>query len=106
VAEHVLLKSGVTEQELFITIARPKLAPLIPERSKEWLISIFDAAQLIQIGERITICRNPKDDKFLELAVAGAAALLVTGDADLLSLSPFREIPIVTPYEYFQWGRR
>jgi uncharacterized protein len=52
---------------------------------------------LIAITERIAACRDPKDDKFLELAVNGRADLIVTGDADLLALDPFRGIPIVTP---------
>ena len=49
------------------------------------------------IDERIAVCRDPTDDKFLELAVNGKADLIVTGDADLLVLNPFRDIPIVAP---------
>ena len=43
------------------------------------------------------VCRDPKDDKFLELAVDGQAQMLVTGDKDLLALSPYRDIQILTP---------
>jgi putative PIN family toxin of toxin-antitoxin system len=93
----VLLKSTTTEQELFITLARPRLAPLIAPRFLEWLRDVFAAAELVQIGERIVACRDPKDDKFLELAVNGRADLIVSGDADLLALDPFRGIPIVRP---------
>ena len=45
-------------------------------------------------------CRDPKDDKFLELALNGRADLIITGDADLLVLNPWRGIEIVTPREY------
>jgi putative PIN family toxin of toxin-antitoxin system len=45
-------------------------------------------------------CRDPSDDKFLELAVNGGADLILTGDADLLALHPFRTIPIITPAEW------
>ena len=44
----------------------------------------------------ITACRDPKDNKDLELAVAGPAEVLVTGDEDLLVLHPFEGIPVVT----------
>ncbi|HSK81384.1 MAG TPA: putative toxin-antitoxin system toxin component, PIN family, partial [Thermoanaerobaculia bacterium] len=44
-------------------------------------------------------CRDPKDDKFLEVAVAGQAEILVTGDRDRLVLSPFQGIPFLTPAE-------
>ncbi len=48
-------------------------------------------------SERVTACRDPDDDKFLTLAVAGSATCLVSGDTDLLSLDPFQDIPILTP---------
>lgn len=54
-------------------------------------------AELVAITQRIAACRDPTDDKFLELAVNGRADAIVTGDADLLALNPFRGIPIVTP---------
>ena len=47
-------------------------------------------------GVKIVACRDPKDDKFLDLAVSGQATHLVTGDPDLLALHPFRGIDIVT----------
>ena len=42
-------------------------------------------------------CRDPDDDKLIETAVMGAADCLVTGDRDLLDMSPFQGIPILTP---------
>ena len=62
------------------------------------------AAELVDITERIAACRDPKDDKFLELAVSGKADLIVSGDGDLLDLNPFREIPILTPAGFVQRG--
>jgi hypothetical protein len=54
-------------------------------------------AELLTITERIAACRDPTDDKFLELAVNGHADLIVSGDGDLLALNPFQQIPVVTP---------
>lgn len=51
----------------------------------------------VELIERVTICRDPKDDIFLELALAGKADLIVSGNDDLLSLHPFRGIPIIAP---------
>jgi uncharacterized protein len=51
----------------------------------------------VTITERIVVCRDPTDDKFLELAVNGRADVFVTGDLDLLVLNPFRGLPIITP---------
>ena len=98
----VLLKSTITEQELFVTLDRPRLAPLIPSRYRDWLSELLAAAELVTIAERITGCRDPNDDKFLELAVNGHADLIVSGDADLLTLNPFQGIPIVAPAIFVQ----
>jgi putative PIN family toxin of toxin-antitoxin system len=105
-ASHLLLKSTITEQELFVTLALPRLAPLIPPRFYSWLGEILAAAELVVITERIAACRDPKDDKFLELAVNGHADLIVTGDGDLLALNPFRDIPIMTPAAFVQSAAR
>jgi predicted nucleic acid-binding protein len=60
-------------------------------------MGLIARAELVEIKERIAACRDPTDDKFLELAVNGRADLIVSGDADLLALNPFRGIPIITP---------
>ena len=54
------------------------------------------------IIERVAACRDPTDDKFLELAVNGRADVIISGDADLLVLDNFRSIPIVTPAAFGQ----
>jgi uncharacterized protein len=97
-----LLKSLATEQQLFEVVARPHLASLIDPETQAWLKKLMGAAELVTITERIVACRDPTDDKFLELAVNGHADLIVSGDADLLALNPFRDIPIVTPAAFVQ----
>jgi uncharacterized protein len=62
-----------------------------------FLQTLNSIAEIMQITEFLTICRDPKDDKFLELAVNGKADYLITGDRDLLVLHPFRNIQILTP---------
>jgi putative PIN family toxin of toxin-antitoxin system len=42
-------------------------------------------------------CRDPDDNKFLELAVAVDAKAIITGDEDLLALDPWRGIRILRP---------
>jgi predicted nucleic acid-binding protein len=57
-------------------------------------------SELIEIKESITICRDSKDDKFLELAISGNADFIITGDQDLLVLNPFRNIEVITANEF------
>lgn len=62
--------------------------------------------QLDAVSEWVSItgarmgCRDPDDDKLLETAMMGEADCLVTGDQDLLVLSPFRDIPILNPTDF------
>ena len=92
-----LLKTGATEQEVLAVLQRPRIAPNIPSSFLENVRRLLAAAELVTITERVATCRDPKDDKFLELAVNGRADVIVSGDADLLVLDTFRGIPIVTP---------
>jgi uncharacterized protein len=52
-------------------------------------------ALLVRPTVTIRRSRDPADDKFLECAVAGEAEVLVTADADLLTLGAIEGIPIV-----------
>lgn len=67
---------------------------------QEFLRLLARVAEWVPIVLSIRACRDPRDDKLLELAVNGEAGLIVTGDADLLALHPFRGIPILTPAAY------
>ena len=91
------LKSVATEVELLQVLRRPKIAALIDPLYIEWIERSLAYAEAVEVLRPINGCRDPKDDKFLELAVNGLADLIVTGDADLLSMNPFLGIPIVTP---------
>jgi uncharacterized protein len=56
--------------------------------------------EVVMPTRKIKICRDPKDDKFIEAAAAGQVDCIVSGDADLLVLTRFEEIPILRPAEF------
>ena len=92
-----LLRSVATERQLLEVLDRSHLARLIAPATRTWLRALLDLSELVPITERVTACRDPTDDRFLERAVNGRADVLVTGDPDLLVLHPFRAIPILSP---------
>jgi putative PIN family toxin of toxin-antitoxin system len=57
---------------------------------------IASGAEWFRPTETIEDCRNPKDNKFLELAITSSANLLITGDQNLLVLHPYRGIKVLT----------
>lgn len=97
----VILLSAEVAEEYGEVLRRPRLNRRLPEDSRlAFLAALADAAELVAVTERVQACRDAKDDKFLELAVGGRATCIVTGDADLLALHPFRGIPIFTPRQF------
>jgi uncharacterized protein len=66
------------------------------EERDEFLETFVERAVLVEVIEKVQECRDPKDDKILELALNGAAEYIISGDKDLLVLNPFRDVKIVT----------
>ncbi len=65
-----------------------------------FMVGFLKVVEMIDTSEIINVCRDPKDDKLLELATSGNADFLVTGDKDLLVLNSFRAVKIITPREF------
>ena len=92
-----LLISVATVEELNEVLRHPRFDKYIRETQRlEFLAMLIREAELVDVAEVVTECRDPKDNKFLELAVSGKAMCLISGDKDLLVLHPFRGIPIIT----------
>jgi putative PIN family toxin of toxin-antitoxin system len=97
-----LLMSVATERQLIDVLARPYLVSVIVPEARAWISEVLAGAEAVTISETVELCRDPTDDKFLELAFNGHADVIVTGDADLLVLNPFRTIPILSPSAFVQ----
>jgi putative PIN family toxin of toxin-antitoxin system len=96
-----LLVSEATVAELDEVLRRPKFNKYLSEEKRlEFLAALVQEAEQVEITEVITACRDPKDNKFLELAISGRASHMISSDGDLLALHPFRGIAIVTPQEF------
>lgn len=97
----ILLISVESLSELTDVLSRQKFDRYLSREIREdFLASLSTETEIIEITEKITICRDPKDDKFLEVAISGNATYLVTGDKDLLELHPFRDVLILTPSQF------
>jgi uncharacterized protein len=98
-----LLASAATLSEIEEVLRRPKFARYLSiETRTEFLARYRAVTRLVRISSPIQACRDPRDDKFLEVAVYGKADLILTGGADLLALNPFREVRILSPAEYLR----
>lgn len=96
--EGELLVSAETIDELNQTLGRTDFARYVTEDERmEFLVVLLREARLVEVTVHVGECRDPRDNKFLELAISGNAECIVSGDQDLLVLHPFRGISIVTP---------
>lgn len=98
------LASRDTTTELIRVLGYPKFGLTAPER-EDLLGDYLTHAETVVMSHAPAVpecrdpCRDPFDRAFLELALAGGADALVTGDQDLLVLATAFEVPIVTPNE-------
>ena len=96
-----VLSSEATRLELITVMSRSRFDRYVERQIRQRLTAEYvDATVLVEISAPIRVCRDPHDDRFLEVAVPGRADVIVTGDADLLALHPFRGVDILTPADY------
>ena len=101
VAVGQLLVSAATTEELAAVLSRAKFDPYLSVADRQEFIRLLGRiAEMVPIIRMVRACRDPGDDKFLEVAVNGQANLVVTGDRDLLELDPFMGVAILSPAAY------
>ena len=104
---HVFVSSD-TIAELENTLARPHLARYVSQAGREEFVAWYRRnARLMAVPDLNTMdieprCRDPKDDKFLALALASRARTIVSSDHDLLVLNPWCGISILTPAQFVE----
>lgn len=101
--EGVLLFSEATIIELTNVLFRQKLNRYVSrEERQRFLRQLASTDEFVPIVHSVRECRDPKNDKFLEVAINGTAELILTGDADLLALHPWRGVAILSPAKYLK----
>lgn len=98
------LVSSVTAAELIRVLAYPKFK-LSAEAQQELLADYLPYCTTVRMPARLPatlVCRDPFDMPFLQLAVAGKAEYLVTGDQDLLSLADRFVCPIIAADQFIK----
>ena len=103
-AECVIFISTETLDEIATVIQRKKFDRYFTDSGvsrEEFLDNYLGKAIRVEPTELVTDCSDPKDNKFLSLALAANADFLVSGDKKhLLSMTPYRGIRIVTATEF------
>jgi len=104
-ADYQLVYSDPLLAELAEVLARPRLPAkygLTTEDIATVLSLILLRGEPVVPARRIGVCRDPNDNMVLEAALAGQVDAIVSGDEDLLTLSPFEGIPVLSPAAFLR----
>jgi len=99
-ATDLIALSLPVEAEIVEVLQRPRFRGLTAARRDRVLTLLRDAAIWFDPLISVSDCRDAKDNKVLELALAAAAGVIVTGDNDLLILDPWRGVRILPSADY------
>ena len=84
-------------------LARPKFKRSLTDDRRREILELLSAAALwVEPTEKVLDCRDSKDNRYLELALASHATAIVSGDEDLLVLHPWRGIQVLRPAEFLR----
>lgn len=99
----VFALSAAVDAEISAVLNRPKFARSVSPIRRERVLSILrNRAVWFEPDARVDDCRDPKDNKYFELAHAAGAELIVSGDDDLLVLNPWKGVRILRPADYLE----
>jgi len=76
--------------------------PQIDDIAVARALAIIEEAEVVEPDERLTVCRDPKDDKFFECAAAGRADCIVSEDRDVLDVGEYRGIRVVSAADFIE----
>jgi putative PIN family toxin of toxin-antitoxin system len=103
-ARGILLVSEETLGELAEVLGRSRFDPYASREDRRQFVELLGGvARLVSVTRRLRACRDPRNDRFLDVALNGGAAAIVTGDHDLPDLDPFHGLRIVAPAVFLDW---
>lgn len=99
--------SVVTSKELLeelkdVLTREDKDFKLSEEEADKIIGNIRSYAELVKPTQRVTVCRDIKDNMVIECAIEGGADYIVSGDPDLKVLKEYQKIQIVNPTEFLE----
>ena len=95
---HEAVVSEASVEELADVLSRRKFGKYVSlEDRREFLRRVLQVATVVPVLSVVTDCRDPKDNAFLALALDSGSECIISGDSDLITLSPWRDIVIVPP---------
>lgn len=95
--------SDETLRELVEVLGRDKFDAYCSREGRIAFLEMYLALVIIHsVTATATECRDPKDNKFLSLAISAEAAAIVSSDDDLRVLHPYHDVAILSPAAFLE----
>ncbi|MBI4926019.1 MAG: putative toxin-antitoxin system toxin component, PIN family [Bdellovibrio sp.] len=95
-----VITSETVLEEYFQTLKQLTEERGRPEIYQHWSGFIAQNSRIVIPQKHFKICRDPKDNKFLDCAISGRASFIITGDNDLLSIGQLMTVEIINPKKF------
>ena len=98
--------SPATLAELQTVLLRPKFERYAFITARQAFVDGLSLhLRRVEVTQQVKECIDPKDDKFLALALAVSAEMIVASDPHLTQMHPWRAIPILPPAAFLVYAR-
>jgi putative PIN family toxin of toxin-antitoxin system len=103
---YVIVLSPDIIREIISVLYRPSLRRRFPQMAEpvhvRQILAALEQAEVVEPSKRLSVCRDPDDDKFFECAVEGRAQYIVSEDRDILDVGVYEGIKTITADELIQ----
>lgn len=101
---YVIVLCPAIIKEILWVLYRASLRERFPAMAEpprlERVLRILEEGEVVELVERVSVCRDPDDNKFFECALAGKADYIVSEDQDILAVGHYRGIKTITTEEF------
>jgi putative PIN family toxin of toxin-antitoxin system len=89
-------------EEIRDVLFRKKFDFIDSSKKNEFILLLSQLAEIVYPRHKVDICRDKKDNKFIELALTAKVKIIVSGDNDLLSIKEYMGIKILSANEFLK----
>jgi len=101
---YVIVLSPEIIKEILSVLYRPSLHRHFPEMAEparlKGILATLEEAEVVEPTKKLSVCRDPHDDKFFECAVEGRAQYIVSEDRDILDVGEYEGVRTIAADEF------
>src|SRR3989338_4735612 len=97
-----LVTSPQILDEIRDVLFRKKFDFIDSSKKNEFILLLSQLAEIVYPRHKVDVCRDKKDNKFIELALSAKVKIIVSSDNDLLDIKEYNGIKILSVREFLK----